>query len=277
MEGQTNPTLDANRSEVTTPTPTAQVEPKSADIVFSPEDFVDTPDQNDEDDVDDTEDNDDGDEPKQTKQTSGIKVKFNGKEEILPIEKAVEYAQKGMNYDHVAQERDALKNSPELMILKELAEESGLPDAKTFVETLRNNTIQAKKDARTQELMDNGYDRKQAEYVADLEIKAKMAEKGQTPPPAKSNDKTDDFKELLEAYPEARKYPDFDSYPPEVKEAILKGEKPIVAYSKYLAQKAETDAQIARQNELSKASDTGSLGTKETGEKKDDFLSGLFG
>ena len=38
-----------------------------------------------------------------------LKIKYNGKEQMLSKDKAVELAQKGMNYDHIKEQLDALK------------------------------------------------------------------------------------------------------------------------------------------------------------------------
>lgn len=42
-----------------------------------------------------------------------LKIKYNGAEQELSRERAVELAQKGMNYDHVKEQLERLKNAPE--------------------------------------------------------------------------------------------------------------------------------------------------------------------
>lgn len=55
-----------------------------------------------------------------------VKVKFNGEEKELTMEEAITYAQKGMNYDKVASERDSLRNSTEIKLLRDIAQANGM-------------------------------------------------------------------------------------------------------------------------------------------------------
>jgi len=48
-----------------------------------------------------------------TENEFSLKVKYNGEEQFLNREQAIEFAQKGMNYDHVKEQLENLKNTPE--------------------------------------------------------------------------------------------------------------------------------------------------------------------
>lgn len=278
MTEQTNPSAVAGNSS-TEGTSTAQATQNTnqntshlspdGDIVFSPEDFGTG--------LDPENDTDDNTTPKQSKPTDQFKIKYNGQEETLTYEQMIELAQKGRNYDHVFQEKEALKNSEELKVLSQLAKESGYEDTKSYVEAMRQMSVQSKIDKRVAELEASGWDRDQAKYVADLEMKAQTTQ----PPQSSANDGNkeleDDFNALLNAYPETRKFTSPDQYPPEFKEMLVNGEKPVVAYSKYLANKADAERRIAEQNAQNKQRDPGSFKSTQNDGGKDNFLDGLFG
>jgi DNA-binding transcriptional regulator GbsR (MarR family) len=88
---------------------------------------------------------------------------------------------------------------------------------------------------------------------------------------------TQSFAELFNEYPETADMKELSDFPDEVQKAIKEGKSPVVAYSKYLAKKAEQEKAIAVQNESARLRDTGSLQTAEPEGKGDKFLEGLFG
>lgn len=239
------------------------------DILFSPEDFATGSDPD--------NDQDDSMDEVQSKTSDQFKIKFNGQEETLTREQMVELAQKGRNYDHVFQEKEALKNSEELKVLSQLAKESGYDDTKSYVEAMKQMSVQSKIDKRVAELEASGWDRDQAKYVADLEIKAQTTKPTQNSANDGNKVLEDDFNALLNAYPETRKYTSPDQYPPEFKEMLVNGEKPVVAYSKYLANKADAERKVAEQNAQNKQRDPGSFRSTQNDSGKDNFLDGLFG
>ena len=55
-----------------------------------------------------------------------IKVKYNGKEQEIPISEAITLTQKGMNYEHVKSELDALKNAKEFSIIDKFAKANNM-------------------------------------------------------------------------------------------------------------------------------------------------------
>jgi hypothetical protein len=210
-----------------------------------------------------------------TETANKFKIKYNGQDEEYSLDQLTELAQKGRNYDHVFQEKESLKNAPELLALRNIAKEMGHEDVKTFLGELQENAKQLRLEKRATELEDQGYEHEQALYVAGLELeKAQIAaskQAAEAPDPL-----VDSFNEMLEAYPETRNYKSFDEYPQEFKDMVNSGTKPIVAYAKHLTAKAEAERQLALQNASVKQRDSGSFKTGESDTKKDPFLEALF-
>lgn len=63
-------------------------------------------------------------EPAVEVQKPFLKVKYNKEEKELSAEQAIEYAQKGLNYDHVKDELESLKGSKSLKLIEDLASRS---------------------------------------------------------------------------------------------------------------------------------------------------------
>lgn len=204
-----------------------------------------------------------------------IKIKYNGKDEEYNLDQIKELAQKGRNYDHVFQEKESLKNSEEMKILSEIAKSSGYKDTKEFIKSMKETLDNEEFNKRVEDLENQGYEKEQAKYVAELE-----REKARATESTKTEEGQDalvnDFSDLLEAYPETRDFKDFDSYPEEFKNMVNDGIKPLVAYSKYLVQKQKLDGEVALKNADAINRDSGSFKTGESDGKKDPFLEGLF-
>lgn len=64
--------------------------------------------------------------PEETAQPDFLKIKYNGAEETLTKEKAIEYAQKGRNYDKIMQRLNALENDTSRKVFEAQAQASGL-------------------------------------------------------------------------------------------------------------------------------------------------------
>lgn len=69
-----------------------------------------------------------------------LQVKYNGESKMLSREEAVTLAQKGMNYDHVKQQLDQLKNAPENDI-----SESRFSELRNEIDSLRAREIADRK------------------------------------------------------------------------------------------------------------------------------------
>jgi hypothetical protein len=182
-------------------------------------------------------------------------------------------AQKGRNYDHVLQERDSAKNSQEMQILADLAKNAGMKDVATFVKELQKNYLDMKIENRVRQLESEGLPTEHAKRMAELELKADSGKQVQEQQ-AQPDEGVDAFVELMSEFPETQEWKSLSDFPPEVRKMIDEGKKPIVAYTKYLAQKAEQEKAVALQNKQAIERDTGSFKSGKT-EKPDDFLAGL--
>lgn len=73
-----------------------------------------------------------------------LRVKYNKEDKELSMEEAVEYAQKGMNYDKLKERAEALENHPGMKFLERQAQASG--------KTVEELVAQAEKGAKIKEL-----------------------------------------------------------------------------------------------------------------------------
>lgn len=241
----------------------------SSDLSFSPTDF--TPEE-----LNTTEGQDEKSEETSKSEAQVVqkhKIKYNGAEEELTTEELITLAQKGKNYDHILEERDRLKNSEELTTLTELAKNSGYQDSKTFIQELKANMESIQLDKRVNELVAEGMTKEHAQKMAKLELEAKTR-----PNIVQESIQTKGAKEytdLFNEFPETKDWKDLSEFPQEVQVMIKEGKSPVVAYSKYVANKAEEQRKIALQNQDASNRDAGSFKSLKTDEKEDDFLSGL--
>lgn len=242
----------------------------NTELAFSPTDF--TPEEL----TAPIEGTDDSVEPSTSDKTAEpqkFKIKYNGAEEEYTLDDLTALAQKGRNYDHVLQERDSAKNSPEMQILAELAKNAGMKDVTTFVKELQKNYLDMKIENRVRQLESEGLPTEHAKRMAELELKAESG-KPEQEPQNQTDEGVNAFSELLSEFPETQEWKSLNDFPPEVRKMIEEGKKPIVAYTKYLAQKAEQEKAIALQNKEAIERDSGSFKSGKT-EKPDEFLAGL--
>lgn len=69
-----------------------------------------------------------------------LEVRYNGEDRTLTHEEAVAFAQKGMNYDHIKEQLDKLKNAPENDI-----SESRFSELRNEIDSMRAREIAEKK------------------------------------------------------------------------------------------------------------------------------------
>lgn len=213
-----------------------------------------------------------------TKTEKTIKVKYNGEEKELDLnsnyDDIVAYIQKGMNYDHVVGERDSLKESEEMKLIRELAEEAGVKDTKEFVKKFKEDLTQTKVNKRAEQLMSEGMSKEHALYTAKLEVeKAPLPPKGQEQQPDPIEEQAVGFKELLEEYPDLAKNK-WEDFPEDFQRLVSEGKKPIVAWQKYLLNQSEKTQRDEKQKAGTKERDLGSMRGKSD-EKVDPFLTGF--
>ena len=191
------------------------------------------------------------------------KLKVNGEEKDYEFtdEELTEKLQKGLHYETLRSERDAIKNT-----LSELAKDEGLK-LDEYLNKLKESKFNAKIESKKKELEEQGIPSELAQKYAELEIK-------QAP---KDNPLEKSFLELYEEFPETKDLKELTDYPQEVIEAIQNGKNPVVAYSKWKVSQATKVVETTKVNETNKVKDTGSLGTKDSGGKVDDILQGFRG
>lgn len=206
-----------------------------------------------------------------------FKVKVNKEEKELTLDEMIAAAQKGMDYDRVKGQVESLRNNPALTLLERKAKEANMP-LDQYVDFLNKAEQQAKVDERKQQLIDEGYDEKIAEHVANLELKANGLE-------STVNNLTAQTKEQqqIEAQMKAdideffRECPDVDvrTLPKEVLDMMNGGVKPVVAYLKYQNDLKEKELSALKQNNKNAELDPGSAQTQKPDEG-DEFVSELF-
>lgn len=199
-------------------------------------------------------------------------IKYNGEDKELTLDELKTLAQKGMNYDHVLQERDAAKNNPVLRYIDRIAKETGVTS-----EELIAKMDMAQKQALINENVQKGVPPEIAARLAELETNERIRMAEEERRRAEDSRKTD-FAEVYQAYP------DLNELPEEVLDAIMKGEKPIHAYRAYALEKEaaekqrlQSELEALKNNEKNKEKALSSSQGDASAEITDDFLSGLFG
>jgi len=200
----------------------------------------------------------------------GLKVTFNGEERTLTPEEAVTYAQKGLNYDHIAGKVRQLE--------AELAAPRGERAAfEVLTEYARvcGSTPQKILEQMSQNIISHG---------GTVPDKGERANTSYFREQAKA-----DWKDFMKAYPDI-KDPQND-LPKEVWEQIAGGMTPRNAYIEYQnrtlsTQIADKDREISElkakvaaleKNEVNKKKSPGSVKSAAAGASRDPFLDGLFG
>ena len=223
-------------------------------------------------------------QPDKKSEGKKVKVKYNGQEKELDVEadydNIVELVQKGMNYDHVNQEKESLKNSEEFAFLEEMAKEAGVKDRKEFMAKLREDIQNTKINARAEELMDEGMSREHALYTAKLEVekqssKPQMKETAPDPSNEWLETAKKGFEVLLRERKDLADIP-FEKYPEEVRDMIVnKNIDPLAAWNIHEKKQLEAQFNQLKHQEDVKKRDLGNLKSGKEDDKVDDFLAGF--
>lgn len=226
---------------------------------------------------------DDSDEtPTDEEVEEWLDVKYNGEVQKLTKQQAVEFAQKGMNYDKVQQRYNDLVNSPILQICQQQADGLGIT-LDEYAERLesfqqaqtRNEFIESYKE-KFPEASDE-----MAEDYADLALQAQYEKMHQAQQEKEMQEQyaqqeaiqrqLDDF---LRAYPDI----DTDTIPDEVFDACNDGETLLSAYRAYENKLLREKLEAERKNQTNKQKAVGKLNeNSSTPNGKDPFLAGLLG
>lgn len=225
--------------------------------------------------------------PKDRQQT--LKIKYNGEEKEITLEEAVTLAQKGMNYDKVAAERDRLravpKNEKALEVIEEFARMNGMT-ADQYVEFLQNQQKRIVADREMNGIREKYPDAPEEllKEVAETRIESRRrqaAEKDAAQKTQAEEDARKPWADLLREYPEIKKAEDL---PEDVVADIRSGLSPVDAMRRH--QIKEKDKEIAalkarlearETNEKNKKRSVGSAASTAANAEKDAFLSGFDG
>ena len=113
-------------------------------------------------------------ESKETKPTNNefLKIKYNKEEKALTQEEAIEYAQKGMNYDHVKEELEKVKSSKALSVMEKYAKQNNMT-----VEQYADYLDRVQEEERIKEYAnENGVSEELAKEIYELKRKDKERE-----------------------------------------------------------------------------------------------------
>ena len=211
-----------------------------------------------------------------------FKIKYNGKEQEITMEKAVELAQKGMNYDKVLNERNGLRvDARASELIHRLAEESGM-DIEEYVgfeqqkamilqreiESIRDKYPDMPENAIKELASSRAAEKARKNEEAAAERKKASEEAKQKP-----------WIDFLREFPEYK-----DELPNDVIAYIKNGSTPIEAMLRF---KLDTSEQKIKelegkltsqeQNTKNKQKSVGSVESTATKPAVDDFLAGFDG
>jgi hypothetical protein len=196
-----------------------------------------------------------------------FKVKFNHEEKELTYDEAVQYAQKGMNYDRIYPEYEKLKNDPRLSFVETQAKKYGMTTeqyldavAKAEEEEEKNQLIQKNIPPEyAQEMLENRKFRQ--EYQSERQANQQREAKNKM------------YQEFIDAYPDVNP----TDVPPEVWQEVKSGRTLTDAYTRYenrlLREKlggAQTQQQTQQANQANAAASTGSA---KSGKATQGFIS----
>ena len=208
---------------------------------------------------------------------STLRVKYNGEEKDISLKEARTLAQKGLNYDHVAAERD--RNRVAFDFLKERAKSEGIT-VEQLIEKEREKTENQRLEAKMSEIRarDDDASEDTVKALARFELDAEKAQKERESARAleeKNKAEIEGWNRLFKEHPELATAEGGEKVAKEVFDLINKeGYSPVEAY--YTVRNRELEAQNKMMSDASaaKKKSVGSLaGNQNSGE--DDFLAGF--
>ena len=221
--------------------------------------------------------------PEQPKDDWRLDIKYNGAVESLTKEQAIEYAQKGRNYDKVMERLNALQNDPTRQVFEEQARRAGLSledyaqrlqrfQEESNITRIANDFKQKNPDVSDE--VANQYAR--AEYQNQINLRAQQdAMQRQQMQNVRQQKARDQVEAFLETYPDV----DIRTLPQEVVDDInLRGETLLSAYRAFENKRLRSELEAARTNQANKAKATGNLSDNAGSDTDGDpFLQGLLG
>ena len=192
-----------------------------------------------------------------------VRVKHLGQEMELSMDELIANAQKGLDYDHVREERDQLRQSPEISLLDRLSKAAGMTRSE-YVAAVE----QRQKEQEIAAQMQRGIPEEAARRLQKLE-EAETRREAEERAREAAQVRNQDLMDFIKAYPDVQEFPE------EVLAAISKGEKPLYAYQAYENRQLKTKLAAFQKNEENKQKTAGSMKGSGTPEEADAFSSGF--
>lgn len=223
---------------------------------------------------------------------------YNGENRKLNREEAIMYAQKGMNYDKIQQKLQEAQNSPEIQLIRKLAEQNGVSKDgyMDFLKNLETSMEQQALNNRVNQLMNERYlDEQSAREVARIEAENKRLtaqqkaqedererfrrdyEQKQLENQRKQEQFNKEIADIVKLYPDfPTKYPTIESMPQALQEAVRNGSGVMATYQSMVIAEMQNKLSAYEQNETNKHKAPGSAISKSNS-NGDGFLDALFG
>jgi len=185
-----------------------------------------------------------------------IKIKYNKEEVALDREKAIELAQKGMNYDKIYEKLQQLENDPRLSFVEQQAQRYGMT-AEQYLEAVR----EAEEQEQLNELIQQNIPEEIAKEIME---NRKFREQWEQERRAREQEeqRQADYQAFLETFPDVKP----EDIPQSVWEEVKQGKSLVDAYTRYenqlLRQQLEGlqgKKEVEKKNEENKQATTGSV------------------
>lgn len=205
-----------------------------------------------------------------------IRVKFNGEEKDISLDEARTLAQKGMNYDHIVEERDRNKNAFDFLV--EQAKSKGM-SVEDYIADERQNAENQRIEAKMNKLReaDDDASDETLRNLAKLELANEDAERKKAEAAeeeTKNNNQIEEWNKLFRAHPELIGKDGQSKLGDGVIKLVEQGYTPTEAYYMHRNRELEEQNKMLQGAEEAKKKSVGSLLGNQTTEE-DDFLSGF--
>lgn len=207
---------------------------------------------------------------------STIRVKFNGEEKDISLDEARTLAQKGMNYDHIVEERDRNKNAFDFLV--EQAKSKGMT-VEDYIAGERANAENQRIDEKMRVLRERDDDASDETLrnLAKLELAEEEAKKKREEAEASETEKNNEIEgwnKLFKAHPELIEKDGQTKITDEVFKLVREGHSPTEAYYITRVRELEEKSKIEESAEKAKNKSIGSLRGDQTTDE-DAFLEGF--
>lgn len=204
-------------------------------------------------------------------------LKFLGQDKTVTRDEMIELAQKGANYDHILNERNALKENQTKYkgyeaFLHELAEGSGM-DIDSLMENTRARMLINEANARGEELSEEDAVAQVRQRMKEQEASAAKADEAEKAPAQAPQEETQEEKQRKAFTLFLAEYPDVDpkDIPHEVWAEFGETMDLVGSYRKHEIKQLRKENETLKQNQKNKERSTGSRRTAGATTPKDAF------